>query len=149
MNSVLVLLLLGAYLSTPAVAVASWYGEEFHGGEARNGETFDMLSYTFAANELFGKAFPDGQSYLICTPDPVLAYWPHLGGYFKLDTEPRCITARWTDTGTLDGYSQVDLSKAAFEALFEKSGVGLGRVLVYSMKGGVRWPMEKDAPNLQ
>ncbi len=136
----LFLVLFLATCGQPQEAIASVYADSFQGELTRLETVFDQDGFTFACNDLFGKHFPDGQRYMICTTDPVQAYWPQFGGdgLFELNIPQRCITAVWNDTGALDGYSSVDLSRAAFVALFGKPSVGLGKVLVYDVKGGNR-----------
>ena len=117
------------------VGVAGWYGPGFEGQPARNGKIFDSSKFTFAANYIDDNEIPDGLPYMVCTGKPVLAWWPHLGGWFVLDdVPPRCIVARWTDTGSFGKWNRkVDLSKAAFIALTGNEHIGLINVYVIKL----------------
>jgi len=117
------------------MGVASWYGPGFEGQLTRNQEIYDSSALTFAANGLFGKEIPDGMPYLICTGDPVRAWWPHLGGWFILkDIKPKCVVSRWTDTGGFGKYGIVaDLSRETFVQLTGNDAIGYIEVRIYRL----------------
>lgn len=118
------------------MGVASWYGPGFEGQPTRIQEVYDSSALTFAANNLNGKTMPDGLPYMICTTNPVRAWWPHLGGWFVLQhVKPTCVVARWTDTGNFDEHGFVaDLSRGTFVRLVGNDKIGLIEVRIYSIR---------------
>lgn len=118
------------------VGIASWYGPGFEGQPTRNQEIYDSSALTFAANNLFGQEIPDGKPYLVCTSNPVRAWWPHLGGWFVLhDVKPKCVVARWTDTGDFGRCGFVaDLSHGTFTRLVGNDKIGLIEVRIYHIE---------------
>ena len=89
------------------VGVASWYGEDFHGKRASNGETYDMFAMTAAHKEL---------------PLPTYARVTNL-------ENGRSIVVRITDRGPFVGDRVIDLSwVAAAKLRLATKGTGLVEV---------------------
>jgi rare lipoprotein A len=89
------------------VGVASWYGEDFHGKRASNGETYDMYAMTAAHKHL---------------PLPTYARVTNL-------ENGRSVVVRITDRGPFVGDRVIDLSwVAAAKLRLASKGVGLVEV---------------------
>jgi rare lipoprotein A len=89
------------------VGVASWYGEDFHGKRASNGETYDMFAMTAAHKEL---------------PLPTYARVTNL-------ENGRSVVVRITDRGPFVGDRVIDLSwVAAAKLRLATKGTGLVEV---------------------
>jgi rare lipoprotein A len=89
------------------VGVASWYGEDFHGKRASNGETYDMYAMTAAHKHL---------------PLPTYARVTNL-------ENGRSVVVRITDRGPFVGDRVIDLSwVAAAKLRLATKGVGLVEV---------------------
>ena len=102
-----------AVLLTPPIMQgdATYYAEPYIGRIMQNGETYTGQDATCAV---------------------AVERWPELRGKtLVVCTDWRCIPVTVTDTGGGLGRDDVDLSEAAFRALFGKLGVGRGRVRVW------------------
>jgi len=89
---------------TTLSVITSWYGPGFHGNLTANGERFNQHALTAAHRTL-----PFGTKLRVC---------------FK-----RCVMVRVNDRGPYHGNRDLDLSKAAADAIgLTNSGVGRVRV---------------------
>jgi len=116
------------------VGLATWYPPT--GNLTRNGEVYTGQELTFAANNLWGETFPDGQWYIIIWTGR--AYWPHLknkdhpDGFWKVG-KPKWVMARWTDTGAFSEINPkfvADLSPALTTELCGEKGKAYGQIEV-------------------
>src|SRR3979409_2473418 len=97
----------GADHSYREEGLASWYGDDFHGGQTANGEVFDMASLTAAHPTL---------------PMPCYARVTNLGN-------GKSLIVRVNDRGPYHGNRLIDVSNRAAELLeFKGNGVARGRV---------------------
>lgn len=99
--------------------VASWYGPQFHGKTTANGEVFNQLAYTAASKSL------------------------RFGTLLKVTNlrNNKSVIVRINDRGPYIGGRQLDLSKAAAQALgMVKRGVIRVNVQQLSLKG-VNFPV--------
>jgi hypothetical protein len=90
---------------------------------------------SFAANQLNGRGFPDGEWYAVYWTGR--AYWTRRrrrsrappDGWYTVG-EPSWALARWTDTGGFSGQFVADLSPRLITALCGEKGQAYGQVEV-------------------
>lgn len=99
------------FLSLTFASLASWYGEPYHGRRTANGEVYNMYSMTAAHRSL-----PFGTRVRVCNKQ-----------------NDRCVTVRINDRGPFVGNREIDLSKAAADAIGLRSA-GVGQVKITTVR---------------
>lgn len=94
-------------LTLTFATIASWYGIPYHGRRTANGETYNMHAMTAAHRSL-----PFGTKVKVCNTET-----------------KRCATVRINDRGPFIPGRDIDLSKAAADAI-GLTGKGVGRVII-------------------
>lgn len=94
-------------LTLTLASLASWYGHPYHGRLTANGEVYNMHSLTAAHRSL-----PFGTKVKVCNT-----------------SNKRCVNVRINDRGPFVGNREIDLSKAAADAIGLRS-VGVGQVTI-------------------
>jgi rare lipoprotein A len=94
-------------LTLTFATIASWYGVPYHGRRTANGEVYNMHAMTAAHRSL-----PFGTRVKVCNKD-----------------NNRCTTVRINDRGPFIPGRDIDLSKAAADAI-GLTGKGVGRVSI-------------------
>lgn len=98
-------------LTITLATIASWYGAPYHGRRTANGEIYNMYSMTAAHRSL-----PFGTRVKVCNK-----------------SNNRCATVRINDRGPFIGGRDIDLSKAAADAIGLTSK-GVGRVSITPLR---------------
>jgi rare lipoprotein A len=94
-------------LTLTLASLASWYGQPYHGRTTASGETYNMYSMTAAHRSL-----PFGSKVRVCNT-----------------SNKRCINVRINDRGPFVHGRDIDLSRAAAEAIGLRSK-GVGQVTI-------------------
>lgn len=94
-------------LTLTFATIASWYGVPYHGRRTASGEIYNMHAMTAAHRSL-----PFGTRVRVCNP-----------------SNSRCINVRINDRGPYVRGRDIDLSKAAADAI-GLTGKGVGRVTI-------------------
>ena len=94
-------------LTLTLASLASWYGHPYHGRRTANGEIYDMNGLTAAHRSL-----PFGTKVRVCST-----------------STKKCIDVRINDRGPFIGGREIDLSRAAADAIGIRS-MGVGQVTV-------------------
>jgi rare lipoprotein A len=97
-------------LTLAFASIASWYGHPYHGRLTASGEVYNMNAMTAAHRTL-----PFGTKLRVCNP-----------------RNNRCATVRINDRGPFIGGRDIDLSKAAADAIGIRSQ-GVGQVTIRSI----------------
>jgi len=91
------------FLTLTFASLASWYGHPYHGNRTASGEIYNMHSMTAAHPSL-----PFGSKVRVCST-----------------STKKCVTVRINDRGPYTYDRDIDLSRAAAEAIgLRSSGVG-------------------------
>lgn len=98
-------------LTLTLASLASWYGYPYHGRTTANGETYNMHSLTAAHRTL-----PFGTKVRVCNT-----------------SNKRCVTVRINDRGPFAYDREIDLSRAAADAIGMRSA-GVGQVTITPIK---------------
>jgi rare lipoprotein A len=98
-------------LTLTLASIASWYGNPYHGRRTANGEIYNMNSLTAAHRSL-----PFGTKVRVCNT-----------------SNKRCIDVRINDRGPFVGGREIDLSRAAADAIGIRS-MGVGQVTITPFK---------------
>lgn len=99
------------YLTLTLASLASWYGYPYHGNRTASGEIYNMNSMTAAHPSL-----PFGTKVRVCST-----------------SSKKCVTVRINDRGPFVPDRQIDLSRAAAEAIGLRSA-GVGQVTITRVK---------------
>lgn len=94
-------------LTLTLASIASWYGNPYHGRRTANGEIYNMNSLTAAHRSL-----PFGTKVRVCNT-----------------SNKRCIDVRINDRGPFVSGREIDLSRAAADAIGIRS-TGVGQVTI-------------------
>lgn len=98
-------------LTLAFATIASWYGVPYHGRRTASGEIYNMYAMTAAHRSL-----PFGTKVRVCNK-----------------SNNRCATVRINDRGPYVGGREIDLSKAAADAI-GLTGKGVGRVSIQPIR---------------
>jgi rare lipoprotein A len=98
-------------LTLTLATLASWYGIPYHGRTTASGEVYNMNAMTAAHRTL-----PFGTRVKVCNT-----------------RNHKCINVRINDRGPFVGNREIDLSRAAAEAIGLK-GQGVGRVTITTIR---------------
>lgn len=99
------------FLSLTFASLASWYGHPYHGRLTANGEVYNMNALTAAHRTL-----PFNTRVRVCNKH-----------------NNRCVTVRINDRGPFVGNREIDLSKAAADAI-GLGGMGVGQVKITTVR---------------
>lgn len=94
-------------LTLTLASLASWYGHPYHGRRTANGEVYDMNTLTAAH-----RTYPFGTKVRVCNTSNM-----------------KCVDVRINDRGPFVGNRQIDLSRAAADAIGIRS-MGVGQVTI-------------------
>lgn len=98
-------------LTLTLASLASWYGHPYHGNHTASGEIYNMHSMTAAHRTL-----PFGTKVRVCNT-----------------SNKRCVNVRINDRGPFDYGRDIDLSRAAAEAIGLRSS-GVDQVTIQRIK---------------
>ena len=99
------------FLTLTLASLASWYGHPYHGNRTASGEIYNMNSMTAAHPSL-----PFGTKVRVCST-----------------STKKCVTVRINDRGPYVHGREIDLSRAAAEAIGLRSS-GVGQVTITRIK---------------
>ena len=99
------------FLTLTLASLASWYGHPYHGRTTASGETYNMHSMTAAHPSL-----PFGTKVRVCSK-----------------TTKKCVTVRINDRGPFVHGREIDLSRAAADAIGLRSS-GVGQVTITPLR---------------
>jgi len=94
-------------LTLTLASLASWYGYPYHGNKTASGETYNMYDMTAAHRTL-----PFGSKVRVCSK-----------------SSKKCVNVRINDRGPFVHGRDIDLSRAAAEAIGLRS-MGVGQVTI-------------------
>lgn len=99
------------FLTFTFASLASWYGHPYHGNRTASGEIYNMHSMTAAHPSL-----PFGSKVRVCSK-----------------ASKKCVTVRINDRGPYVHGREIDLSRAAADAIGLRSS-GVGQVTITRVK---------------